>query len=52
MEIIDYKAPQAKVFEVNAQGLLCGSVTGGFGLSNGGKVEKGDDSDWGEDLNW
>ena len=28
MEIKDYKAPQAKVVEVNVQGVLCGSENG------------------------
>ena len=37
MEIKDYKAPQAKVIEVNVQGVLCGSELGEntekFGMS-------------------
>ena len=49
MGIIDskttYKAPRVKVVEVNVQGVLCQSVTGGFGVSNN-TVERGDDSDW------
>ncbi len=38
-----YKAPQAKVFEVNAQGVLCGSTgTEKFGMSGNNY----DDNDW------
>ena len=49
MGIIDskttYKAPQAKVVEVNVQNVLCQSVQTVFTLSND-TVERGDDSDW------
>lgn len=48
-----YKAPQAKVVKVNVQGVLCQSgLDGGFGVSNNGNVEKGDDSVWGENPDW
>ena len=56
MEILNskkaYKVPQTKVFEVNVHDMLCSSVDGSFGLSNNGNVERGNDSDWGEDLDW
>ena len=55
MVIIDskkaYKAPKAKVVEVNVQGVLCSSLDSTFGLSDS-DVEKGSDSVWGENLDW
>lgn len=47
-----YKAPGVREVKVKVQGVLCNSLDGSFGLSNDGHVERGNDSDWGEDLDW
>lgn len=47
-----YRSPKTREVFVKVQGVLCQSMTGGFGVSNGGDVERGDDSVWGENLKW
>ena len=42
MEIKDYKAPRAKVIEVKAQSVLCGSDLSLNGWSNGSHSEGGE----------
>ena len=41
-----YVSPKVRTVEIKAQAIICQSVTGGFGVSNNGNVERGDDSDW------
>lgn len=48
MELKDYKAPKAKVVEVNVQGMLCQST---FTLTDN-QVEKGSDDVYGESTGW
>ena len=47
-----YQAPAMKVTTVQQMQMICSS-NGSFSVSNNGRIEQGDDSDWiDEDLNW
>lgn len=47
-----YQAPAVKVMTVQQMQLICAS-NGSFSVSNNGRIEQGDDSDWIDgDLNW
>ena len=47
-----YQAPAMRVMTVQQMQLICAS-NGSFSVSNNGRIEQGDDSDWIDgDLNW
>ena len=49
----EYQSPRMKVVKVQQTQIICGSVKSAFGVSNGGKVEAGSESDWSnENLDW
>ena len=49
----EYLSPRMEVVKVQQTQIICGSQTGTFGVSNGGKVEAGSESDWSnENLDW
>ena len=49
-----YKSPLAKVIDIAGESVICTSISNGeqFSLGDDRTIERGDDNDWGDNLNW
>lgn len=48
-----YRSPSAKIIDVLGSNIICTSSNGEqFSLGDDRTIERGDDNDWGNNLNW
>ena len=48
-----YKSPSAMVIDIAGESVICTSSNGEqFSLGDDRTIERGDDNDWGNNLNW
>lgn len=48
-----YRSPSAKMIDILGSNIICTSSNGEqFSLGDDRTIERGDDNDWGNNLNW